>query len=133
MIRSAEEFVELRSSEDPELYRRAANEVAPDEVWLDVIQRYPEMKFWVAQNKTVSMRILERLMGDPDDQVRWMVASKRKATAAMLEKLAEDANESVRLAVATNRSTPRVVLEKLTSDAWERVVEVAQQRLESPK
>ena len=131
MIRSAEEFVELRSSEDPEQYRRAANEAAPDDVWLDVTQRYPEMKFWVAQNKTVSIRILELLMDDPDDQVRWMIASKRKATPAMLSKLAIDSNESVRLAVATNRSTPRHLLEKMTNDPWERVVEAARERLES--
>ena len=51
MIQTAEEFVELRSSEDPELYGRAANEPASEEVWLDVIQRYPEMKFWVAQKR----------------------------------------------------------------------------------
>jgi hypothetical protein len=131
MIRTAEEFVELRCSEDPELYWRAAHEAASEAVWLDVIQRYPDMKFWVAQNKTVPLSILERLLDDPDDNVRCMVASKRKATPEMLARLAADPHESVRFRVAANRSTPRWVLEKLTNDPWYRVAEVARQRLDT--
>lgn len=34
MITSAEEFVRLRSSHDPELYYRAAHEEADEAVWL---------------------------------------------------------------------------------------------------
>lgn len=53
MIASAEEFVELRRSERQEEYSRVAQDSAPREVWLEVIQRFPDMRFWVAQNKTV--------------------------------------------------------------------------------
>jgi hypothetical protein len=41
MIESAEEFITLRCSEEPELYTRAACDPAPEEVWLDVINHYP--------------------------------------------------------------------------------------------
>jgi hypothetical protein len=37
MIRTAEEFVLLRTSADPEEYRRAALDEAPAEVWHEVI------------------------------------------------------------------------------------------------
>ena len=52
-ITSAEEFVRLRTSEDPDEYLVSDNGAASDEVWLDVIARYPEMKEWVVHNKTV--------------------------------------------------------------------------------
>lgn len=54
VIPSAAEFVRLRFSEDPEEYRRAASEPAELAVWLDVIENYPEARFWVSHNKTVA-------------------------------------------------------------------------------
>jgi hypothetical protein len=44
MIASAEEFVALRTSEDPEEYNRAAHDEAPEEVWWDVIRRFLVMR-----------------------------------------------------------------------------------------
>ena len=41
MITSAEEFRDLRLSEDPAEYDRAAMEEAPLQVWRDVISRFP--------------------------------------------------------------------------------------------
>ncbi len=55
MINSADDFVRLRCSEDRNEYERAAWDEAPLEVWLDVIERFPDMRFWVACNKTVPM------------------------------------------------------------------------------
>ena len=77
VIESAEEFVRLRRSVDPEEYRRAAWEEAPVDTWLDVIERFPEMRSWVAHNKTVPLEILEILRQDPDEQVQWAVRQKR--------------------------------------------------------
>ena len=51
-IESAEEFIRLRTSEDEAEYRRAASEEAPDQVWAALIEQHPEVRFWVAQNKT---------------------------------------------------------------------------------
>jgi hypothetical protein len=76
MIESAEEFRRLRESENPEEYGRAAHDEAPIEVWLEVIRRWPDMCFWVAQNKSVPLEVLETLANDPDWRVRDMVSRK---------------------------------------------------------
>jgi hypothetical protein len=116
MIESAEEFVRLRTSSNPEEYRRAAREPASLEVWKAVIAGYPEMRFWVAHNKTVPLVVLECLAGDIDPRVRGMVARKRRASPALLARLAEDADVGVRLAVARNPKTPEAVLSRLRTD-----------------
>ena len=77
MIDSADEFVRLRRSDDPAEYGRAARDEASTETWLEVIDRYPDMRFWVAQNKTVPLEVLEILRQDPDERVRSMVLHKR--------------------------------------------------------
>ena len=76
MIESAEEFVRLRTREDPGEYHRAAHEEASTGTWLDVIERYPDMRFWVANNKTVPLEVLEVLRQDADERVRSMVRCK---------------------------------------------------------
>jgi hypothetical protein len=77
VIESADEFVRLRTSEDPSEYRRAAHDLAAEETWREIIDRFPQMRFWVAQNKTVPLPILEVLRRDPDERVRSMVRAKR--------------------------------------------------------
>lgn len=76
VIESAEEFVRLRNSKDPDEYGRAAHDEASEDVWRDVVERFPDMRFWVAQNKTVPLSILEALRHDPDERVRSMVRAK---------------------------------------------------------
>ena len=76
MIESDDEFRRLRESENPEEYRCAAHDEAPVEVWLEVIRRWPDMRFWVAHNKTVPVAVLEILVNDPDENVRDMVLRK---------------------------------------------------------
>ncbi len=132
MIKSAEEFVFLRSSQEIDLYQRAAHEPATEEIWLEVIERYPDMRTWVAHNKTVPLSILEILSRDKDPRVRHMVAMKRKLgqDISILKRLAQDPEDSVRMSVALNPKTPRIILEQLLSDKWLRVVEEAQNRLD---
>lgn len=69
-IYSAEEFVALRSSQDPAEYNRAAHEQADLDAWQTVIRDYPDMRFRVAQNKTVPVSILTVLAMDQDPRVR---------------------------------------------------------------
>ena len=76
-IESAEEFVRLRTSDDPAEYNRAAQDEASESTWREVIERFPDMRFWVVQNKTVPLSVLEILRHDTDDRVRHMVTSKR--------------------------------------------------------
>ena len=129
MIVSAEEFVRLRLSDEHHEYARAANDNASESVWLEVIQEYPEMRKWVAHNKTIPISILQILANDVDSAVRSMVARKRKLPADIIERLAQDSDASVRFAIACNKSTPRYVLEMLLNDDWENIVERAGKRL----
>lgn len=74
MISSAEELKHLRESKNPQDYQRAAQEEASLEVWQEVLVSFPEKAFWVAQNKTVPLEILEQLSKNTDTTVRAMVA-----------------------------------------------------------
>ncbi|MEV5960989.1 hypothetical protein AB0L70_04455 [Kribbella sp. NPDC051952] len=132
IIESADEFVRVRFSDDPEEYGRAARGSASLEVWLDVIERYPDARFWVAHNKTVPLEILERLVADPDWRVRSMVASKRKATPEILARLADDEHDSVRLTVAYHRNTSEQTLLQMVDDPWEDIRAKVDERLNPP-
>lgn len=131
MISTAEEFVRLRNSEVPEEYGLAVSSPVSEAVWLDVIRYYPELKFWVAHNKTVPMSILRILADDADTRVRASVASKRKLDAELFEKLASDPDASVRNTVACNSQSPLAIIRILAQDPCEFVRKNAQQRLGS--
>jgi hypothetical protein len=126
-IASAEQFVAWLTSADRD--RRAAQSAVTFEVWLEAIERYPELRFWVAQNKAVPVSILEILAGDEDARVRWMVAQKGKASPDILRQLATDPADSVRMRVALNAKTPQIVLASLLQDPWDEVAKIAQARL----
>lgn len=128
-IQSVEEFVRLRSSEDKAEYDRAAHASAPEAVWLDVVARYPDMRKWVAHNKTVPVTVLDVLASDAEPEVRWTVAMKRKAGPDILGRLATDSDASVRIRVALNAKTPREALERLANDLEEDVAAAARERL----
>ena len=129
MIESADEFQRLRTSEDPAEYRRAAYEEATEAVWLDVIARFPEMRVWVAHNKTVPLSILHVLAGDEDRRVRSMVALKRKLDIELFTRLARDQDDSVRSTIAANPKIPHEVLVILSRDAEPFVADKAAARL----
>jgi hypothetical protein len=131
MIKSADQFVLLRTSENIELYQRAANEPATEDTWQEVIRKYPDMKVWVARNRTVPLNILETLSHDENADVRHAVAMKRKSSQDILQRLAQDPDESVRLRVALNPKTPKVILEQLLHDKWSRIVGIARGRIDA--
>jgi hypothetical protein len=115
-IRSAAEFSRLRRSEDPADYHRAAHENASMDVWRDVISNYPDLRLWVAHNKTVPIAVLAMLAADPDPEVRNMVSLKHKLTPELLEILAGDADALVRANVARHPKVPQSVLDRLALD-----------------
>lgn len=125
MISSPEDFVHLRENNDP----RAVHDSAADEVWHLVIQHHPEMREWVALNKTISLTIMRVLAADEDFKVRFSVAMKRSCGKELLAKLAGDPCEAVRLRVAFNPNTPREILQQLLGDKYPEVAKVAKQRL----
>jgi len=129
MIETAEQFVHLRASDDPQNYRRAAHEEATEEVWLDVIQRYPAMREWVAHNKTVSLKILRVLAKDVDPRVRFAVAAKRELDGELFVALSEDDDDSVRHRLACNARCPLDILKRLSEDKVEFVAMEASERL----
>ena len=131
MICSAQEFVSLRSSDIPEEYLRAASEEAPLEVWHEVINNHPDMLFWVAQNKTVPIAILEILAGDQDERVRSMVAAKSKLPEALQLRLTEDPSPLVRMRLARHKKATSRVLAILATDPNPEIRQVVQERLEN--
>ena len=130
MINSAAEFLGLRTSDAPEDQHRASMEPAPIEVWEELIRDYPDMRFWVAQNKTVPADILKVLATDGDRQVRAMVARKRKLDPAVAMILAKDADEGVRMAIVSNPRMPDEVLRLLLDDPWDRIRSEVSRRLD---
>jgi len=129
MIESVEEFIRLRASEDQIEYERAAHDEAPGSVWLDVIRRFPEYRFWVAHNKTVPVSILEILASDSDERVRSMVARKGKLSPELVAFLAQDSCESVRASTARHRNASPEVLSALAHDSSPIVREIAIRRI----
>ena len=129
MILSAEEFVRLRTSEREEEYNLAGHSEAPLEVWLEVIEKYPDYRKWVAYNKKVPIEILEILSNDADYVVRSWVATKRKLTPELFLKLAKDVDESVRQRIACNPKVSIEILMILKDDPCELVAEFAIEKL----
>jgi hypothetical protein len=129
MITSPEEFIRLRVSDDPADYSRATSEEAPIGVWKDLVFQHPEMRSWVAHNKTVPTEILTILAKDSDPLVRCVVAAKRKLPHELFELLVDDLSESVRQRIAYNKSVPQDILHRLSRDPLPLVSEVAQKRL----
>jgi hypothetical protein len=132
MITSAEEFVRLRTSSQQEDYSRASTDDAPITVWHEVISLYPEMREWVAHNKTVPIEILEKLAYDPSASVRAAVAEKRRLSEKLFDLLSLDCEELVRLRLAYNKKTPRRVLERLAADFSPMVSNAAMKALAQP-
>lgn len=128
-VTSAEEWVRLRSSDDMDEQHRAAWAEAPLEMWLEVIDRFPDMREWVALNKYVPSEVLSVLMLDPDPRVRHFVALRRKLTRPQFEWLAKDADSSIRRMIACNPKTPADVLQKLCADSCDLVRDAAKDRL----
>jgi hypothetical protein len=121
MMRTAEEFVSLRRSARQQDYLRAATDSASTEVWLEVITRFPDLRVWVAHNKTVPIEVLSILARDADPDIRMAVALKNKLSEDLFSLLAADPNDSVRERIACNKKTPTEVLRRLANDTCELV------------
>lgn len=131
MIESAEEFKRLRESEVADQYTRAAHDEANLDVWEEVLEKYPDLAIWVAQNKTVPVEILETLAVHRDTKVRDMVARKRKIPESLMLTLAKDKDESIRHALVNNGKVTEMVLKILLTDSWEVVRVRASEKLQA--
>ncbi|MDD5369484.1 MAG: hypothetical protein PHQ40_10380, partial [Anaerolineaceae bacterium] len=129
MIKSSEEFAQLRTSSNPSDHHRASQEPASDAVWFEIIKNYPEMRAWVAQNKTISSEVLDMLSQDPSAEVRSLVAMKRKLPERIQLLLAADPDEGVRSRLVYNDKATKRVLEILSRDAKPSIRERASERV----
>jgi hypothetical protein len=102
MISTAAEFVALRQSNDLQNQHRATHEEANIEVWLEVIEQYPDFKEWVIRNKTIPIEILEKLCKDENVKIRITIAQKRKINNVIFEVLSIDPEVKVRYALICN-------------------------------
>jgi hypothetical protein len=130
MITSAEEFYKLRTSDNPEEYIRAAWDEAPIEVWRDILEKYEEMHFWVAQNKSVPIEILDVLSDSCEWRVRHMIGSKNRITENLQMKLSNDKEVLVRRSIVSNKKTVLRVLQVLANDEDEEIRSLARDRIE---
>ena len=110
-------------------YYRAVHDAAPLEIWLEVMKNYPDMKFWVAHNKTVPVEILKILATDDDVRVRAMVAQKRKLPERLQLKLAKDPDYSVRQSLVYNAKITKKTLDMLLQDPEQKIKKLAENKI----
>lgn len=118
MIDNANEWIKLRRSEEREDYWRSANEEVPLSVWKEIYEVAPDLRDFIAYNKTSPHEMLEILAKDDDSRVRYAAAARADARPELLRQLALDADEAVRGRICWNPSTPRDVLELLVATEW---------------
>jgi hypothetical protein len=120
MIKSADEFIRLKTSEVEEEYRRATNDTADISTWTEIIEKHSDFKQWVVHNKTVPMEILEILTLDSDPNVRSAVARKRKINDKIFRLLSKDKDENVRYALMSNTKLSKDKLKEIdtTDSNW---------------
>ncbi|MCZ8286095.1 MAG: HEAT repeat domain-containing protein [Bacteroidia bacterium] len=102
MIKTADEFITLRQSDNMDEQYRAGHDTSEISVWLEVIKNYPDFKTWVIHNKTIQIEILEILCSDDNPKVRADVAGKRKINDKIFDLLSVDSDENVRYALMCN-------------------------------
>ena len=126
MILSAEEFVRLRESEDPSEYIRSGVDTAELSVWLDIIYKYPEMRVWVARNRTVPPEVIRLLAKDNDPLVSGSISRKYPLEDDLYHDLSRDIDEGIRAGLTYNKKIPIDILKYMSeNDSSEFVKEVA--------
>ncbi len=133
MISTAQEFLALMRSKDPDDYRRFRHDEAPIEVWRELITKYSLANEWVARNKTAPVEILREISSDSRVVVRTEVAMTRRITEDIQQKLAADLDPSVRNALANNAKVSDGILRILAEDSEDFVRDTARRRIEQRK
>lgn len=129
MVNSVEEFLNILDSDEELGTNESRLCHAPDNVWRQIIIEHPELKRWVAWNKTISYTILEILSEDNDPEIRWWIASKTKISIGLLERFSKDSNSSIRERIVFNSFTPVHILKELSLDTDADIAENARRRL----
>lgn len=131
MISSAEEFKRYVESNNED-ERIKAHESAPEEIWIEILRKHPDLSRQVAFNSTIPLTILELLSQSDNVEVRWDIAMKKRINRPIFERLSNDTSPSVRHRIACNSKTPQELLVKLSLDEDEMVSEAAKKRMKQP-
>lgn len=115
MISSAEEFKRYVESDNEDKHIKA-HESAPEEIWIEILRKHPDLSRQVAFNSTISLTILELLSQSGNVEVRWDTAMKKRLNRSIFERLSNDTSPSVRHRIAYNSKTPQELLVKLSPD-----------------
>ncbi|WP_141685051.1 hypothetical protein [Burkholderia stabilis] len=127
-IKSADEFKVYAESENANEFAKVYEE-STDEVWVEVLLKYPALSRLVAANNTNSMNVMNYLSRSGDWMTRCDVATKRRISREIFERLASDVHPGVRQAIACNPKVPEDILAGLVDDVDNLVAEAAKERL----
>jgi hypothetical protein len=127
VISSVEEFLSLQSSSDLKQRHRAWSDAAPEEVWLEIIERRPEMRAAVAYNSTIPETVVRRLAADDGAEVRLVIARRKRLPESIFDVLSRDPDRAVREAIAWNPWTPATIRTRLASDPDHGVSQMAKE------
>lgn len=116
MINSPEEFIKLRNSNIPAEYNRAKIEDASIDVWFDLIQSYPDMRVWVARNKTIPREIIVYLSKDSDPIVRHTICSKYPLDTDIYLLFSQDPDEGIRSRLTFNKKLTLSILKEMSEN-----------------
>lgn len=116
MINSPEEFIKLRNSNIPAEYNRAKIEDASIDVWFDLIQSYPDMRVWVARNKTIPREIIVCLSKDSDPIVRHAICSKYPLDTDIYLLFSQDPDEGIRSRLTFNKKLTLSILKEMSEN-----------------
>jgi len=114
-IHSAEEYKTFAESDDENEFSKTSG-TASEEVWMDVLLKYPNLARHVVFNNSTSIRVLERAIEVGDVWTRFDVAMKRRISRDIFDKLSNDPDATVRARIALNPKVPADILDKLCRD-----------------
>jgi hypothetical protein len=126
-ISSAEEYKGFAASDDEHEFSKTLG-TASEEVWMEILSKYPNLARHVAFNNSVSIEVLERAIEVGDVWTRFDIAMKRRISRKLFEKLSMDKDVSVRERIALNPKVPEDILSKLCMDEDFSVSEAAKER-----
>jgi len=129
IIDNAEAFERLVAELPVDVARIKSVAAARQQVWWDVLERYPHLAVWVAGNRSASVEVLAHLAVHGDMQTRLAVASAAGLSEEAMLQLAHDHDDLVRMRVACNPQTSRNALGALVDDPCTVVRKHAQARL----
>lgn len=127
MICRAEDYIALLESDD--VYEPSPYDEATEEVWLDIVARFPQAHRAVSHNKTTPEAVIRALYSIGDEIVRSQLACVRRTPPDLLVEMASDPSSMVGAALTCHPKLPPEALAKLLLHASEFVRERANDRV----